>query len=240
MLAGLVLVAACGGGGGGDDDHDAAAPDARVIDAVPEFDAPDLDAAPGVTHTLFVNFAGGTLHPGFDGSANDTSSILSTTSNLSAFSQPGLEAAIVADVAAALAPYNIDVVTVRPTAGLYTMVMVGGTGPQVGQPAGTLAVAPATCTARDNMIAFVFDGDTNVHDDAWEAIAVFGLVHAIPISSLAGDCMCFAEAACLNAPLAQTCTIGGADTPMSSQEQCETIAPFDEAARFLNAFGAHP
>src|SRR5436190_2108088 len=140
MLSGLVLVAACGGGGGGgDDDHDAAAPDARVIDAVPEFDAPDLDAAPGVTHTLFLNFA----------------------------------------------------------------------------------VGPATCTARDNMIAFVFDGDTNVHDDAWEAIAVFGLLHAIPISSLAGDCMCFADGNCLNAPLSQTCTIGGADTPMSSQETCE-------------------
>lgn len=237
----LLCVVSCGG-------DDAASPDARLgldaagtdVDAVPT-DAEVPDAAPTpAAFTLFLNFGGATLmQAAVDNPAMNKSSLITGTKVISAWADTAGIPTIVADVTAALAPYDIDVVTTRPITGNYVMILFGASPTQAGFANGTGAIMPVTCTPLSNVIAFVFNPVTTPHDVARFAIATMGHLHDVPLSNQADDCMCYAAAEC-NATATAACTIGGADTVMDPAEPCETVAPFDEAARFLAAFGAHP
>jgi hypothetical protein len=237
----MLCVVSCGGDDGGAVSPDARpAPDASVADA--SLDAePAPDAIPGTpAHTLFLNFDGGTVRAGFESSINNTSTIITGVRNISAWADTADIPAITAEVEAILAPYSISVVTTRPDPGQYAMVMFGAGPAEAGFTSDTAGNMPVSCSTLFNGIGFVFNLVTNVHALAREAVSIVGAFHLVPFSNVADDCMCWSGSACNADTLAAACTIGGAGTTMDPGEPCETVAPFDEAARFLAAFGPHP
>ncbi|HTM22409.1 MAG TPA: hypothetical protein VL172_17935 [Kofleriaceae bacterium] len=225
------LLAACGAGGGGGGADAGNGADAAGGGA---------DAAPGSgTHVLFLQFDGVDLTEGFDNAPSDVSGTVSGSATMPAWGHPELTADIIADVTSVLAPYDIDVVSARPVDGPYAMIVFGGDSELVGLPAGIPATAPVTCAVNELAVGFVFDDFINAHAAAQQAVAIEGMVHVIPQSDLDDDCMCFTSSNC-TPPATAACTIGGAGTPGYDNDPCGAVATFDEAARFLAAFGAHP
>ncbi len=258
-----MMAAACGGGGDNPKHVDAAvkAIDARLVDA-PMADAPGGPADAGRTiplaksHTMFLQTEGVTVTPGSDDATTNKSSIPSAAATL----QPWLvgdvdratkiaqQAALIAGI---LAPYNISVVTTRPAAGPYDMIVItDDTAVKLGLNAGIGAITDTGCDMNASDVGFVFPKllggapFTNVLDyDALEAISMFGLQNGIPITTGPSDCMCLADQHC-GMDLTQACTIGGAHTPIDKANggagTCGVAdATMDEASVFLAAFGPH-
>lgn len=193
-------------------------------------------------HVLFLQADGQVLTAGPDDPATNTSQLVSGTTTLPAYrAGDGARAAqvraIVDEVKAVLAPYDVLVTTTRPASGGYDLVVLGGTATQAGLPAGVLGAAPVDCTgARPHHVGLVFDAATG-HDAARQVIGALGLGHAVPASTDAGDCMCVANAKCT--ALAAACTVGGPGTTVDVNAGCG-LTTVDEGGRFLAAFGAHP
>ena len=124
-----------------------------------------------------------TYHQGFDSSINNTSSIISGTRILTAFSHGDAAwAEHLACVQATFAPYDITVTDVDPGAVAHWEVPVAGTPAQAGFPSGTGGVSPFTCGVINNGVAFSF---ANIHSNmkelcwttAHESVHLFGLDH---------------------------------------------------------------
>ncbi len=101
-------------------------------------------------------------------------------------------------VGALLAPYRLDIVQTRPAAGIYEMVVVGGTASWCGQPKGIAGLAPLDCGDKvPGEIAFVFSEDLTNLD--WVAITAahelahsFGLLHTGEACDLMAPMLCAA------------------------------------------------
>jgi hypothetical protein len=196
-------------------------------------------------NVFFLRFEGQTLTPGVDDPVTNTSSLLSNSVTFPAYLAADAQRAtkiqaIVHEVEAILAPYDIAVVTTRPASGAYDMLVAGGTSQAAGFPAGVPGVAVVDCTAaRPRYISLLFDVSTG-HDAARQIIGALGVSHGISASTKSTDCMCIADAGCT--ALAAACTMGGAGTPVSSNISCETagVTTINVQQKFLTKFGAHP
>jgi hypothetical protein len=196
-------------------------------------------------NVYYLNFEGAALVAGADNPATNTSQLLSGSVTLPAYlaADPQRSAkiqAIVDEVRATLAPYDISVVVSRPTSGTYDMVVAGGTSQQAGFVAGLPGVAVVDCVgAILRHISLLFDLSTG-HDAARQIIGSLGVSHGISASTSATDCMCIADGSCN--PLATACVIGGANTPVSANAVCEVggATTMDVNQKFRNTFGAHP
>lgn len=220
-LAWLVLVA-CG------DDPAAVEPDAGAV-------------AP---HQLYLVFDGATITSGSESPADDRSSVLAQTFIAPPFldgdpDRAATIAAALAGVDSVLAPYAVEVVTERPSEGVYDMLVLGGTSEAAGLGAELGAVMPFLCGEDDPNVGFVFDGVADPEDLAYTIVAALGVLNQIPFSDVPGDCMCWADAGC--ALDGELCAIGGAGTSVDSATwTCESITEMDEHARFVAAFGDAP
>jgi hypothetical protein len=156
-------------------------------------------------------------------------------------SDPGRDALIarITDaVEDTLAPYDVSVVTARPSAGPYDMILFGGDPALLGLPDGAGATYANGCSdAAESDVGFVFDEVDGVEMASSLALALFGAAHGIPHAALHGDCMCFNPLLC--PPFDAFCTIGGAGTPIDAvNSDCEGAdTEMDERARFAAALG---
>jgi MYXO-CTERM domain-containing protein len=139
---------------------------------------------------LFVNFDGATLTGGTQCSnsaqGQGCSFIVAQASvNYPAFAGTATQKQqILTLVTQYFAPFNVQIVTTRPTAGAYEMSMVGGSPQVIGLGAGAAGVAPLDCgntNAYDISFAFSDVTQNNPHDVATtiaqEAAHGFGLGH---------------------------------------------------------------
>ena len=122
--------------------------------------APDIAAAPGdISSILFVNRCaeGCVVVPGPNDARNNTSSIIPSTSTLSAF-EHGDEAfdATIECLREVYRPYNVEIVTDDPGPVAHHEAILAGTSDQLGFPANVGGVAPASCSPLDNVISFSF------------------------------------------------------------------------------------
>ncbi len=208
IVLAVAAFAACGG-----DDGNQAVDAGDRADAAPSCPAPATPLPPGM-HKVFLVFQGITVMLGdCDDSKTSCSSLVAQSSTvvppfLQGAADPASRVAIIKGmVQDALAPFSVDVVTTRPTAGNYRMVVVGGTSALVSTPDGATA-AKATCDgANMNSIAFVFENDDDAFSDRGYADTIAGaygrLAGLVPVTR-SGDCMCIANT-CAHL---QTCTWG--------------------------------
>lgn len=153
--------------------------------------------------------------------------------NIPAYSGSNVnQTAIVDQITSTLAPFDVDIVTTRPTSGDYSMIVIGGEGPDLGLPQGTLAVSSfGGCdTVVPRRVSFAFDNTSGNPLPTYVigSLAVGGylLGLGLPTSDLAGDCLCWESPSCT---FTAACTIGGANTPRYQQSLCGTGPDFDEA-----------
>jgi hypothetical protein len=200
---------------------------------------------PSGSNVYFLNFEGQTLTPGPDEPALNRSQLVSNSVTVPAYlagdpQRTSKIQTIVQEVEAILAPYDIDVVTSRPISGTYDMMVAGGTSQQLGLPSGLPGLAVVDCTGSlPRHISLLFDLSTG-HDAARQIVGSLGVCHRVSASTAATDCMCIADAACTT--LTAPCTLGGANTPVSSNASCEVsgVTTMNVQQRFLAAFGPHP
>jgi hypothetical protein len=200
---------------------------------------------PSGAHVYYLNFGGQALTSGPDNPVLNVSQSLSGSFTAPAYLTGDAQRAtkiqaIVNEVKAILAPYDVAVVTQRPASGAYDMVVAGGTSQQMGFPTGLQGVAIPDCTgAALHHISLLFDVSTG-HDAARQIVGALGIGHRVSASTAATDCMCIVDGSCTALPAA--CTIGGANTPVSPSASCETsgVSTMDVRQEFLAAFGPHP
>ncbi|HTJ44713.1 MAG TPA: hypothetical protein VL463_21555 [Kofleriaceae bacterium] len=231
----VCLLAACGGKSS--QAPDAAPPDAHVPRAVvylsfdgemvmPPASGTDSDAA---TNTTAVVSKPTTLPPYLDGATERDARI----------------AAIVTAVGQRLHPYDVEVVTTRPTEAGYTMMLFTGDATLVGQGSGLSAMAPFDCTKpQPTAITILFQSSTtgDTYGPEFKAnlvIGALGFEHQLPPVAKTGDCMCWVGSMCGDNESA--CTVGGAGTPVETSFACQgSPAMIDEQALFTAALGARP
>jgi len=212
--------------------------------------------------TVYLNFEGVTLAPtmaGMDNAATNLSSIVTASTTVPPYLQGVATrdttiASIVSETQARFSPFHVDVVTERPAALDYFMIVYTGQPSVVfgpGNGAGVSAVTSLPCSnpsggaaAVPNGIAFQFQSAAT--SDQYMPIARGNL--AIPLVALAqninptaatNDCLCFAAANCGLGTTA--CTIGGPGTPVDTAHGCSGApASEDEMALLVQTLGAAP
>jgi hypothetical protein len=241
----IVVCAACGGG--------AASPDATpsIIDACPRTAVPDGAAgecvappspATGGTFVVFLNFEGATItHGNADDASTDTSFLVQNTFLVGRFlgSRPDRDARIaeiVSLVAETFAPFDVSIVTTRPAAGTYAMVVFGptaGTFSDIGSYPSEFGMSPFNCGFTKNSIGFVFDtADPEIAHRAAVAAIVGPL--GLPQSFTPDDCLCVSDnGVCDPAHPCRTCTLSRA-TPVDTI--CGPTTS-DEPLRLRNELG---
>jgi hypothetical protein len=202
--------------------------------------------------TLYLSFDGETIQPttpGNDNSAMNLSSIVSAQKTAAPYlnnvaTRADTITQIVSETKARFAPFDVAIVTDRPTSGDYFMlVFTGEPKPFLGV-AGPLATTSESCPTgpNPNGIAFEFqDGTTaDVLTPAQKgniAIPAVALMQLIPPTTVAGDCLCWAAASCAPVNTA-TCTIGGAGTAVDNPHSCpNSPTSEDEMSLLQGVFG---
>lgn len=185
----VIAVAACGDGG-------SAKPDA--MGDAPTMCAPKMAPLAAGMHKVYLNFDGVTLTKGNDDSAANISSVLMNDPSVIPMWQPALSAstrqgridAIVDYVQRALAPYSVDVVTTRPTSGLYTMHVIGGRSQDLGYQPGVAGISAQKCSPLYNGVTLIFDIDAfTATDYATSVLSDVGLMAGMGVSSRHNDCL---------------------------------------------------
>lgn len=183
------VLCACGARVGGD-----AAVDARPLDA------PECSNG----RVVFLSFEGETLT---DGAVSDARSNVASWMTIASGAAPRYRTgaadreqqihAIVDGVRAQLASFPIAVVTARPSAGDYVMVVYGGQASQVGSPFGA-AVQQLDCddaTTR-NDVAWVADAIEPTQAVVNVSIGAIGFGLGLTATTTTTDCMCGWDNAC--------------------------------------------
>jgi Bacterial Ig domain len=166
---------------------------------------------PNGAHIIFLNFDGATITPDSsfrDNSAANQSQIPNSTSTVAAFdatpyapafTQATAEAAITNYFKGFYAPFNVQVVTTRPTGVRYTMCMIGGSPSEIGIGQGAAGIAPLDCgNTNEPDICYAFSSvldpsNTGSATESLKAIAVtcaqetahtFGLGHTTNMNDI--------------------------------------------------------
>ena len=224
-------------------------------------DGPGTDAAidgpPGtvtgtaLSHTLYINAEGVTLVPGSDDATmNKMSTISSSHAAVKWLANDAQRttkiANLVTQVQATLAPYNVSIVSTRPAAGPYDMLVItDSTAQSFGLGAGAGGLLSLSCNTIPSAVAMLFGPSYSSFTDvqlrntfASYAIAGFAIQAGLPQSKKDQDCMCYTDNSC--GTLTGACTIGGANTPVWTPDPCGfSGSTMDEAAQFLGAWGPH-
>jgi hypothetical protein len=211
----IIICAACGSSG-------AATPDADLPDAfcaartIPD-GAPGECIAPagapvGGSHVIYLNFEGGTIYPGNDDATNNVSSQPNVTTMIPPFlafdaDRDARIAKVVALVTETFAPFDVAIVTTRPAAGPYAMVMFGGSGPDVGVAVTLFGVAPFNCGQIPNAVTFVFDTASDPEVAHRVAVTTVLETYAMEPTITRGDCTCVDGTFCDLSPTCGTCTL---------------------------------
>jgi len=211
-----------------------------TFDAVPDADllhcpAPADPTAPGM-HTVFLNFDGVTLTKGNcdDAPTNCTALVTNDPTVVPPFLDANPDRtddipAIVNLVKTAVAPYSIEIVTTRPAAAPYDMIVIGGAPALIGAGNGTLGVAPGTCTPTHHSLSLDFDhGYSAPYLYANDILSDIGIFAGLGLSSDPGDCMCRAAMGC-QVSNAQVCTYSRAGN-VDATFACGHSTPHDEQA----------
>ena len=200
--------------------------------------------------TVYLNFDGVMLTPGSDLASANTSAIVTTPTTLPRYLDGASDRqsrvdAITAAVEARLAPYDVEVVTARPSAHGYTMIVVTGDSTAVAGASGISALAAIGCTAPDlHGIGFLFQSSASADTYGPDfkgnlSLAILGFEYLVPPTSTPKDCMCWAASACGDNET--PCTVGPAGTAVDTAHACAGApATIDEGALFTAALGTHP
>jgi hypothetical protein len=208
-------------------------------------------AAPGGPHVLWLNFDGGMVVRGNCSNALSSppcSFIPSVSScNYPVYTNSFRKPMIIALVQQYYAPFNVQVVTTKPTSGTYAMVFVGPGSTCVGAPQGAAGVGPLDCgntNEPDVTFAFTdaFDGDTNtaraVHNIAvtigQESAHAYGLGHTNNRNDIQYPAVSGVEMAFLNQDMAIY------DLPGSSSSDCTGTGRQNSYQFLINNVGANP
>ncbi len=217
-----------------------------------EVSAPDAGMSDAPTHattTVFLNFDGVQITKGQPDDPATNTSIFVRPPGVTVApwhdGMPGRDASIAAITAGAraiVAPYAIEVVTTRPTSGLYDMVVFGGASQDLFGAPGVRFANGADCNGRPE-ISFITELVTDDQVAASLVVAFLGEARLVPRTIASGDCMCL-DSACMPRP-GELCNIGGPGTPTGSlplicSQSGDPPAPptIDEHALFLDRFGA--
>jgi uncharacterized protein (TIGR03382 family) len=139
---------------------------------------------------LFANFDGAVLTGNADCSSAPTNCshiVMTNQVDYPAFSGTAVERQeIIDNLNRYYADFNVQIVTTRPTAAHYAMIMIGGTPDVVGQNSNYLGVGPLDCGEMNpDDITFVWSAHPALHNDpvqvavtaAQEAAHAYGLGH---------------------------------------------------------------
>lgn len=145
-------------------------------------------------------------------------------------------AAIVTGVRSQLSSFPITVVTTRPAAGPYVMIVFGGTRDQVGSSYGS-AVNELDCTdARKSDVAWISDGVSPTQRVVNFAVGAIGFGIGLTATTDPRDCMCGWANDC-NQDQTAPCRLSQMITrdPDASQ-RCTGVTSQNEVAAFNAAF----
>ncbi len=239
----MVLCAACNasiGGGGGDDagDPDAGTIDARTITS----DAPAANACPNMRR-VYLNFEGVALTDALtsDATLNRASWMQIATGTAPPFRQGVADRAqVIADITAGikaqLAAFPIEVVTQRPSTGLYVMIVFGGVNTQVGSRfAG--AVNELDCDdSEKNDVAWISDNVGAVQRNVNFAMGAIGFGLGLTATTAPTGCMCGwdNDATCDNTVPCQLSASIQRDP--ATRQPCAGLTTQDEVAAFAQKF----
>ena len=187
------------------------------------------------TTTIYLNRNGGTYTPGPDDARTNTSSVVSATTTVPAFTcGTAAWSEVVSCVAGLFSPFDVQVTDLDPLAAPHVELVVGGLPAEVGLPSGVAGVAPFSCAVIPNAVGFVFSeqvGCASAKELCWvaaqQAGSTFGLDHAYlcqdPMTYLSGcgDKSFQDTAAPCGEFSARTCTCGG--TTQNSYQTLRTV-----------------
>jgi hypothetical protein len=184
--------------------------------------------------TLFINFEGAVLDPGYSDATVNKTPLIAKRSTLPAFSgSSDLRTSIVATLTEALGSYDLAIVTVRPATGPYDMIVFGGSPANLELPADLDSVAPIDCgDGRKSDLAVVFDGTTSIRL-ANAALGAVGNMAGMDRVTRAGDCLGDRRNA------TAVCTYGANVSKDLTLALCGTT-PQDEPAMLAVAYGCRP
>lgn len=249
----VLLLGACGDDGGhGTKPIDAAA----QSDTPNEIDAPaPVQIAVAKAHTLYLNTDGVTLHPGSDDATADRTPLVAGDVVLTPWLGDQADratqiAAVVAEISAKVAPYDITVVTTRPQNRAYhEIVVTDDPASKVNSAYTTVwALTSTACNSVPSAVGLIFPGtfstvasERAIYVENF-AVGYFAFLNGIPATTRSGDCMCLLQDNCTTQ--VTSCSIGGPNTPVdTSQNGAATCgwssATIWEAGAFTTAFGAH-
>jgi len=188
VAASVVLLAALGGSAEARSHrkHRSSGDDMAELPSVMALRTSPVSPRRGVT--LYLNKDGGTLTAGWDDAANGVSSVAMNASG-GVVEVPAWEGStrawnqVVACAQDRFAPFDVDLVTRRPTSGDYMMIMVGGLPSMFGYPTSVSGVAPYSGEVVRGAVGFVFsenigeDVDSTCVSLIHEAGHVLGLDH---------------------------------------------------------------
>ena len=243
----LLLVAGCGAELGSNSNNQSVvdAPNGGSNNNGGSVDAPvnSPDAAPACPNgrVVYLSFEGETLtNAATDATRNTAAWIGVATATVPAF-RPGLAnrateiQTIVDGVRSRLAGTPIQVVTTRPAAGPYVMIVLGGTNQIVGSNY-TYATSDHDC------------GDTVKSDVGWVSdapslsyvpdliVGTIGWGLGLQGTNDTGDCMCGWANSCSSNPGACSLSASIATTTSSGNTTCAGQNPQDEVAAFSTQF----
>jgi hypothetical protein len=207
ILIGLFLLAGC------ERDLVAALPD-----AAPPADAPLPDAparycaatpanplAAGTTK-IFLNTEGVTLTASGSGddAAQDATTLIAMDGTVVPAFLPGVSgretyiAQIVAAAQSALAPYSVDIVTTRPAASPYQMIVLGGSSATLEGCAACVALSHISCSPLVNAVDLVFDRGPALKPARYANVILddISIINGLAETTAAHDCACRFDASC--------------------------------------------
>lgn len=225
LLAGASLAAGCSN---------------DLVEGLADGAPPDATVVPA--HLVYLVFDGVALTNGTDDPAGNVSGILNIPYTVPAFiaddSQRVARLGLITDaVRSVVAPYNIEVVTERPSSGPYDMIVFGGNSLDAGFSSSFDATIANACDDSGVDTGFIFEfGFFESNRYASKAVAEIGLINGLPYVDVNGDCLCWAGPNCT---IDNTiCTIGGAGTAVDATLwACREETEFNEHERWLEVFG---
>jgi hypothetical protein len=233
FLLPAALAASCGA-------HIAAGGESLTSDAAMTSDAAEVPACSG---SLYLNFEGQTLQRGPSDATTNHARWMQIAQGTAPPYQAGAPdrataiQAIVDGVRARLDPLAIPVVTTRPAAAPYAMIVLGGTANLVGSRFGG-AVNQLDCgDAVPNDVAWISDGVTPTSQVVNSVIGAIGFGVGLTATTDPMDCMCGWANQCQPNTTAM-CTLGSpiVRDPAAQQRCAGAATTQDEVASVHAAF----
>jgi hypothetical protein len=231
----LLILVACGG---------SSAPPSIDADVEPGTGCPETPADPSApgAFTVFLATEGVALTTGCNSSATNCTTILPADATIPpVFSSEPARDAVIAEIVdlarSRLVPYSVDLVTTRPSTGVYNMIVFGGDAVTVGLPNSPVSAAPFNCNnTPDDRIALLFDRgivDVTATDYANQVLFQIATMEGLTFTQTSDDCQCQLDAECANT--GALCTFSSAPTSTMVPTCGRTIQ--DGPALLKEAFG---